>query len=172
MRWIYNIFLCLFGFAVNFGLLEKLKLNDIKADFFLIVIICMCVLRDDFESMLFGFIFGLMRDIFFGEKIGLYVFIYMLIGYLFCKPFRYFYRENFAVPVILVFLATFFFDLFGFVFCHVLDFYKYFFYVVGKIIFPKAVYNVIVILFFYPVAYFFNKQLEISENKFVIKNKF
>ena len=145
MRWIYNIFLCLFGFAVNFSLLEKLKLNDIKADFFLVVIICICVLRDDFEGVLFGFVFGLMRDVFFGEKIGFYIFVYMLVGYLFCKPF---------------------------VFCHAIDFYKYFFYVVGKIIFPKAIYNVIMILFFYPVAYFFNKQLEKSENKFVIKNRF
>ena len=108
MRWLFNLVLFVFSFGFNFGLLDKLELNYVKADFFLVIIICLDVLRNETESILFGFFWGLTRDIFFSEKICFYAAIYAVTGYLFCKPFKYFYRENFFIPMILVFFATIF----------------------------------------------------------------
>ncbi|MBQ9491976.1 MAG: rod shape-determining protein MreD [Firmicutes bacterium] len=167
MRWLFNLVLFVFSFAINFGLLDKLELNYVKADFFLVIIICLDVLRNETESILFGFFLGLTRDIFFGEKICFYAIIYAVTGYLFCKPFKYFYRENFFIPMILVFFATIFFEITGSVFYYGFSFYKYSFYVLSKIIFPKAIYNVVLILFFYPILYCINKKVETLENRFI-----
>lgn len=167
MRWLFNLVLFVFSFGINFGLLDKLELNYVKADFFLVIIICLDVLRNETESILFGFFLGLTRDIFFGEKIFFYAIIYATTGYLFCKPFKYFYRENFFIPMILVFFATIFFEITGSVFYYGFSFHKYFFYALNKIIFPKAMYNVVLILIFYPILYCINKKLEIYEHKFI-----
>ena len=167
MRWLFNLVLFVFSFGINFGLLDKLELNYVKADFFLVIIICLDVLRNETESILFGFFLGLPRNIFYGETTFFYAIIYAVTGYLFCKPFKYFYRENFFIPMILVFLATIFFDIAGSVFYYGFSFYKYFFHVLNKIVFPKAIYNVVLILIFYPILYYINKKLETYEHKFI-----
>ena len=72
MRWLFNLVLFVFSFGINFGLLDKLELNYVKPDFFLVIIICLDVLRNETESILFGFFLGfflVLNEVFFlGKK--------------------------------------------------------------------------------------------------------
>ena len=165
MRLAFNFFLILISFVINFSFFELIKLNGVKPNLFLIIIICISVLRDDIESALIGFFLGLTQDIFFYNKLGFFSFFYLITGYLANKPFKYFYRENYFVPMLLVFLSSVFFESLVFVFSFDFSLYKYFFYALIKIILPEAFYNVILIFIIYPVIYFINKKLETREIK-------
>ena len=142
-----------------------IKLNGVKPNLFLIVIVCISVLRDDMESAMIGFFLGLIQDIFFYDRLGFFSFFYLITGYLANKPFKYFYRENYFVPMLLVFLSSIFFGSITFAFSFEFSLYKYFFYALIKIILPEAFYNVILIFIIYPVIYFINKKIEIKEIK-------
>ena len=163
MRLIANVFLVVISFIINSTLFEAINLNGVRPDLFIVIIVTVAILRNGSEGALFGFFLGLMQDIFFGNILGFFALIYAVTGYLCGKPFKYIYRENYLVPMILVFVATIFFEVATF-FC-VVHSLKMFFPALIKIILPKCVYNVCVILFVYPLLYFVNNKLETKENK-------
>lgn len=167
LRLIINIFLMIAGFFINSTLFEMIKLRGVKPDLFIIIIVSISVLRNDIEGALFGFFAGLIRDVFFGGPIGFFAFLYMLAGYICGKPFKYFYRENYFIPMILCFIITIFFEAFVFI----LKFFRTenILYAVNRIIFPQAIYNTVLILILYIPLYLINKRLEekeISHHKF------
>ena len=168
IRVIANLIFPIIGFILNSTILEQVKLHGVKPDLFIVIVVCIAVLRNDIEGSLLGFVCGIIRDIFFGKSLGFFALLYMLTGYLCGRPFKYFYRENYFVPMLLCFCATIFFESCVFI----LKFFKPndFIYAFGSIIFPQSVYNTILILIFYPLIYLLNKQLEnyeINRRKFI-----
>lgn len=163
MRVGFYCFLVLISFVINSSLFEVIRLNGVKPNLFLVIIVCMSVLRNDKESGLIAFFLGLTQDIFFREKLGFFSFFYVATAHLVSKPFKYFYRENYFIPMILVFLSTIFFETVAFIFSFDFSLYKYFFYAMTKIILPEALYNIILIFIIYPVIYSINKKLEAKE---------
>lgn len=161
LRVLINIFLLLFGFIINSSLFECIKLQGVKPDLFIIFIVSISVLRSDVEGAIFGFFAGFMCDIFFGRTLGFFALIYMFVGYLSTRPFKYFYRENYLIPMLLCFFATIFFEIVTFALSFSMM--ENFFYAINKIILPKAIYNTILILGIYPLIYLLNKKLEQRE---------
>lgn len=163
LRLITNFLLPIFCLVVNSTVFENIKLHGVRPDLFIIVVICASVLRNDIEGAILGFLCGLVRDIFFSNTIGFFALLYMLVGYLCGKPFKYFYRENYFVPMILCFVATIFFESSVFIlkfFSHNLLFYS-----LSAIVFPQALYNTVLILILYPLLYLLNKFIESYEIK-------
>jgi rod shape-determining protein MreD len=161
IRLVVDFFLPIIAFIINSTIFEHIKLHSVKPDLFIIIIVCMSVLRNDIEGALLGFMCGIMQDMFFGKSLGFFALLYMLTGYFCGKPFKYIYRENYFVPMILCFCATFFFDGCYFL----LKFLRpaEIFYALSSIVFPQAVYNTVLILVFYPLMYFLNKKIENHE---------
>jgi len=165
MRVFINILCVILGFCVQASLCDFIKINIIKPDIIILFIISSAILRSDLEAVILGFFFGLMRDIFFGKLIGIFALSYMLIGYLASKPFKYFYNENYFIPMILCFTTSFLFDaiiFFKIIFSQDINYYFYF---IANIILPKAIYNTLLIFIFYPVVYFINIKLLTRESK-------
>ena len=158
LRLLLSFFLSISGLIFNNIIFEKIKLDGVRPDFFLISVVSIAVLRNDIESALFGFLCGLIRDIFFGHILGFFAICYMLIGYLCGLPFKYFYRENYFVPMILCFFASIGFETIIFIFIS-----RDFIFSALKIILYESVYNTVFIFVIYPILYFFNKKLEIYE---------
>jgi rod shape-determining protein MreD len=124
-------------------------------------------LHNGIEAGLIGFFFGLLRDIFFGKLLGVYALIYMLIGYFSGKPFRYFYRENYFVPVILCFCMTIIFELIVFIInFNIFSKDSYFIYSLTKIIFVEATYNALLIFILYRFFYFLDMIIEKQKNMY------
>lgn len=163
LRLITNFFLPILGLIINSTVFEYIKLHGVKPDLFIIIIVSISVLRNDIEGALTGFLCGLIRDIFFGKSLGFFAFLYMITGYLCGKPFKYFYRENYFVPMLLCFVSSIFFEssLFILKFFHQTEI----FYGILSVIFPQAVYNTVLILVLYPLLYILNKHIENYEIK-------
>ena len=69
------------------------------------------IMRGRKEGMLTGFFSGLFYDILYGAYLGPYAFLYMVIGYLNGKFHRKFLMEDISLPVLIIALDQFIFDL-------------------------------------------------------------
>ncbi len=129
----------------------------------LVLVISYSIARNDIEGALFGFVNGLLFDIFFGRIIGFYALIGLLIGFIAAKPFKELSPNNFIMPSVMVFSMTIIYEtsfyIFGFLLRGRTDF---LFYLIN-IILPEAIFNCVISLAIYPIIYFINKRLEEHE---------
>ena len=137
----------------------------ITANTSIVLIVSFAILRYETEGATIGFFVGLLHDVFFGTVLGFNALLYTLIGYFSGKPFKQFYAENYVLPIILVAISTFSFNIVyyivNFLFRARLDF----FYYLLTIILPTTLFNVVVTLPLYIVIYLINSRLVNRENK-------
>lgn len=154
---------------VNFILLSTLFVHieffGIRPNTALIIVVSVAILRTDIEGAITGFFAGLLQDIVFGRAIGLNALLYMCIGVVCGKPFKNFYRENYFLPILLVALATIFYEFAIFVttflFRGRLDMLFY----VRRIMLPSFAYNAFLAFPVYRIIYSVNRFLERKESE-------
>lgn len=122
-------------------------------------------MRGEKEGLVIGFFCGLLSDIFFGEFLGFYALILMYIGYINGKFSRIFYPEDIKLPIALIIIS----DLSYGVLCYVLMFllrgrlnFSFYF---TRVIFPEAIYTIVVTMFLYPLILKVNTALEAMEKR-------
>ncbi|OEF98348.1 rod shape-determining protein MreD [Desulfuribacillus alkaliarsenatis] len=76
----------------------------------IIVLMFLCIFREDKNIVLFAFVIGLLKDIIFGTYIGLYAFTYGFIAYWANITFRLFIDKSIIVFVISVLLGILSFE--------------------------------------------------------------
>lgn len=112
-----------------------------------------------------GFCCGLLVDCVFGDVVGLYAFIYMIVGYLNGLVNKVYYSDDIVVPVILVaasdFIYNFFYYMFEFLLRSRLDFFFY----LRRIILPELIYTVLVSVVLYKLLHTINSWLERMEQR-------
>ena len=112
-----------------------------------------------------GFFCGLLNDVFFGNFLGFYALLLMYIGFLNGKFSRIFYPEDIKLPMALIITS----DLSYGIICYILMFmlrgkfqFSYYF---SHVIFPEALYTLVVTLFLYPLILKVNGRLEAYEKR-------
>ena len=117
----------------------------------IILIVSEGLMNGDKCGMLIGFACGLLTDIFFGDYIGFYAMLNMMIGFLSGKLHKVFYRENYILPMVLIIIGD---GLYGFM-CYVLMFMFRTRFNVGfyfrSVIVPEVVYTTIAAIPVYPM---------------------
>ena len=141
-------------------LFQYIEILNIKPNSSILIIVSYAILRGDVEGSIFGFVTGLMQDIFFGQFIGLYALFGLLVGFFCGTPFKSFFRENiilsFVLSAIVSFAYGFAFYVTNFLFRGKIDFFYYF----HKIILPEAVYTTFLSVAFYALIYWINRKVE------------
>lgn len=130
----------------------------------IVVLVSFSILKEESHGATMGFCGGLLHDLFFSSVIGFNAFIYMTIGFLSGKPFKEFNTENYLLPMLLVAIATFFYNFANYVFhflfrarLNLLDY-------AWSIMLPSVLYNVILTFPVYLIVFAVNKRLEAYEN--------
>lgn len=72
----------LMSFLVQTTILQKLALADVVPNLLLIITVTFGYMRGEKEGMFTGFFCGLLVDCVYGEIVGLYTLLYLVIGYL------------------------------------------------------------------------------------------
>ena len=146
-------------------LFQYIEILNIKPNSSILIIVCYAILRGDVEGSIFGFVTGLLQDIFFGKFIGLYALFGLLVGFFCGMPFKNFFRENivlsFFLTAFMTFAYGFAFYVTNFLFRGKLDFYYYF----NRIILPEVAYTTFLSVVFYGILYFINQKVEIIEKQ-------
>jgi rod shape-determining protein MreD len=140
-----------------------IELAGVVPNLLLIVTMSFGLMRGRREGCLVGFFCGLLVDMFFGNVMGPYAFIYMTLGYANGFFHRIYYVEDVLLPMVMITVNDLLYNIMVYVAFFMLrnrlDLLSYF----SKVIVPEMVYTIIVTLFFYKLLVKINLRLKKSK---------
>ena len=152
-------------FVLQCSVFDSLSFAGIIPNLMIILTSSFGFMRGEKEGLVIGFFSGLLNDIFFGSFLGFYALLLMYIGYINGKFSRIFYPEDIKLPLALIVIS----DLSYGIICYILTFmlrsrfqFTYYF---MHIIWPEALYTIVVTLILYPVILRVNERLETREKR-------
>lgn len=80
MKYFFSFAIFLAGFIMQSTVINGISLWGVTPNLILCLTIIFAFLYDGYEGLLFGVLFGLFQDIFFGEVIGIAAISYLIIG--------------------------------------------------------------------------------------------
>ena len=163
MRVLIMALIIFLNYLLQSTLLPSAAVFGVTPDTALAFIVSYAVMRGDVEGAAFGFAAGLTQDVFGGYFVGLYALLGLVAGYFCGKPFKDFFKDNFFLPFLVVFFASFAYQFMfycaAFLFTGRADFP----YLFATIILPKTIYTVSVSVPVYALLYLINSRLETYE---------
>ena len=128
-------------------------------DFILIVVCLFGFMRGENYGAVTGLFAGMLVDAMYADNIGIYMFIYMILGFLSGIFRKYFYNDSILMPMLLLFVSDFaensLFFVFRFLLRNQLN-YPFFF---ENIIFPEMIITCFFTLILFKPLYFLNKNV-------------
>lgn len=152
-------------FLLESTVFQTLSFASISPNLLIVVTAAFGFMRGKKEGMLVGFFSGLLFDIFFGELVGFYAFIYMLLGYVNGFFKQIFYPEDIKLPLILIGTSDFIYGNIVFIFMFVMRSKFHYLYYLFNIIIPELIYTVLVTLVLYQIILHINQKLEAEEKR-------
>lgn len=153
------------NFIVQSTVLQLIEIRGVIPDTMVIIIVSYALLRGQAAGTAVGFAAGMIYDIFFGNSIGFYAVLGMLIGYFCGICHRNFYRENYVLPVTLSALSCTIMGFIIFVTGFLLKNDYNIFYFLISVIIPQAVYTGIAAIVVYRILYSINNRIEKKEKE-------
>lgn len=152
-------------FVLQSSLYQFISLARVMPNLLIILVVSNAYMRGRMTGMTVGFFSGLLIDILFGNVIGLYAMILLLIGYIAGFANRIYSRDDFTLPLVFIALADFAYQflyyIFEFLLRGKLDFLYYF----RILILPELIYTVAVATVFYKLLQTINHALDRKELK-------
>ncbi|MGO5052327.1 rod shape-determining protein MreD [Lachnospiraceae bacterium LCP25S3_G4] len=166
-RKIITFFIIVVCFVLECTIFKSLALASITPNLLIIVTSSFGFMRGNKEGMIVGFISGLLVDIFFGDILGFYALLYMLIGYANGFFQRLFFEDDIKLPLVLISASEFIYGLAIYVFLFLMSTRSRFdfLYYLGHIIIPELIYTIIVTLGLYQLILYVNHKLEEEEKR-------
>ena len=156
------------AFILQNTVFATFSLNGVKPNLLLIITVFFGYAASMNNGMLTGFFCGLLCDIFFNSFIGIYSFLFMLLGAFGGMMAKIFYQDDVVFPYLTIAITD---SLFGFTYYIVMfllrgrfSFTDY----LESIILPEVLYTLILSLFMLPVlrkCNMFFERLEIKEKE-------
>lgn len=131
----------------------------------LILVVSTAYMRGRTSGLLAGFFSGLLIDIMFGSLFGLYALFLMLIGYLAGYTNKIYSKDDYALPLILIAIASFVYQFLYYVFEFLLRGKLDFLFYLRRIIIPEIIYTVAVATIVYKLLHIINNRLDRNENE-------
>lgn len=144
-------------------LFQYIEIMNIRPNTSLLLIISYAILRGDIEGSIFGFVSGLMQDIFFGRVIGLYALFGLVTGFVCGHPFKNFFRENVIISLVLSIVVTFIYEFVFYVTNFLVMGHLDVEYYMRSVIIPGVVYTTSLSIFVYMGLYAINAKIEAFE---------
>ena len=165
LRKVVVFFIVVIGYLLQCTLFQKISMGDIVPNILVIITSSFGFMRGKKEGLMIGFFAGFMIDVFYGDILGFYALIYMVIGYLNGYFRQLFYPEDIKLPMILISGSELLYCFSAYVFLFLLrSKFNFSFYFV-HIILPEIVYTILVTLVFYKIILWINEKLEIREKR-------
>lgn len=164
-RPLVTVLIVIICFLLESTVFQSLSFASITPNLLIVVTASFGFMRGKKEGMLVGFLSGLIIDVFFGDLIGFYALIYMVLGYVNGFFKRIFYPDDIKLPLILISASDFVLGNLVFVFLFVMRSKFDYWYYLGHIIIPELIYTVLVTLVLYQIILHLNQALEAEEKR-------
>ena len=156
------IFIC---FLIQSTILKAFELGTIRPNLLLVVVTAFGFIRGKKTGIWVGFVCGLFADVFWGNILGFYTFIYVIIGYINGSFRRLFYDEDIKLPLALVGMSEMIYGIMVYFCMFMLKGEFEFAYYLFHIIIPELVYTVLITLVLYHIILYLNRRLEEEEQR-------
>ncbi|MCD8037313.1 MAG: rod shape-determining protein MreD [Clostridiales bacterium] len=153
------------NFIIQSTVLQFIEIRGVIPDTMITIIVSYALLRGQNCGMAVGFAAGMIYDIFFGNSLGFYALLCMLIGYFCGICHRNFYRENYVLPVTLSAASCMIMGLVIYVTGFLLQNNYNVFYFLFSVIVPQTVYTGIAAIVVYRILYSINNRIEKKEKE-------
>ena len=164
-RPLVTVLIVIICFLLESTVFQSLSFASITPNLLIVVTASFGFMRGKKEGMLVGFLSGLIIDVLFGDLIGFYALIYMVLGYVNGFFKRIFYPDDIKLPLILISASDFVLGNLVFVFLFVMRSKFDYWYYLGHIIIPELIYTVLVTLVLYQIILHLNQALEAEEKR-------
>ena len=161
MRRIVAIFiLIIISFLLQSVLLTCHNTEAVAPNLLLILTMSFGIMRGRREGLLTGFFCGFLYDIFFGTFLGPYMFLFMIIGYLNGSFHKEFLMEDVMMPVLIITVDEFFFNLAVYVFDFLLRNRTNVMFYFVHVFLPQVLYTIIATIIIYRLLVIINKAIK------------
>ena len=157
--------LILVCFLLQTTIFQMLALAEVVPNLLLILTAAFGYMRGEKEGLYIGFFCGLLIDCVYGEVIGLYALIYLVIGYLNGFVNRLYYSDDIVIPVALVAISDFIYNFFYYIFEFLLRGRLHFFFYLRRVMLPELIYTVLLSVVIYKLLHMINSWLEMLEQR-------
>ena len=164
-RFVATALILLAAYLLQCTVFSKLELAGIKPNLMIIVTSSFGFMRGSREGMLVGFFSGLLIDIQFGDMIGFYALIYLLIGFINGFFEQMYYDEDIKLPLFLIILSEFIYGIVIYLLMFMLRSDFDFLFYLNSIIVPELIYTIVVTIVVYPLILLVNNRLEAEEKR-------
>ena len=171
MRIIITTLIVVLNFILQTTLFPYLAIQGVFPNTALIIVTSYSLLRGSKEGALVGAGTGFLMDVFFHTYIGFYTALYLLIGLIFGRSQRSFFRENYILPIIFCAIATIFYQAVLYVSSFVFQGEGNILYFLFRVLLPELVYMTIVTVPLYRVLFGINEWLEQKEKRLAQEDK-
>ena len=159
------LLLILISYLIQSTMIRILPIGGVAPNLLIILTSCFGFMRDKKDGMFVGFISGLVMDILFGDLIGFYALVYMVIGYLNGFFASIFYPEDIKLPVALITSSELVYCFIVYIFQFLIQGKLRFGYYFLHIILPEIVYTIFVTIIIYKIILNINEWLEDLERR-------
>ena len=162
-RYLITAVIIIAAYLLQCTVFSSLELAGIKPNLLIIVTASFGFMRGSREGVLVGFVSGLLADIQFGDMIGFYALIYLLVGYINGMFQRLYFDEDIKLPLFLIAISEFLYGIIVYFLTYLLRSDFNFLLYLNKIILPELIYTIVITLGLYPLILFINHKLEAEE---------
>ena len=165
LRRVIVFIIIIVGFLLQGTVFSGISMGGIVPNILIIITSSFGFMRGKNEGMLIGFLCGLIMDVFFGDILGFYALVYLVIGYLNGFFRSIFYPEDIKLPMILISASELAYCFLCFVFLFMLRGKFHLGYYFLHIFLPEIAYTILVTLIIYKGILFVNERLELWEKR-------
>ena len=160
MKHFITAIIIILNLLIQSTFLHSIEIINIIPNTAIIIIVSFAFMRGEDEGAIIGFIIGLLQDVFFGQYIGMNALLGMLTGF-FCGKFNEdFFTENLLIPLAMISISTFVYEIVFYVFNVLILGYTDILYFLQMVILPEVAYTALVSVFLYKILYIINEKLE------------
>lgn len=152
-------------FVLQSSLYQFFNLADVMPNLLLILVVSTAYMRGRTSGLMVGFFSGLLVDIMFGSLFGLYALFLMLIGYLAGYTNKIYSKDDYALPLILIAIASFVYQFLYYIFEFLLRGKLDLLFYMGRIMIPSAIYTVAAATIVYKLLHMIDNRLDRNENE-------
>ena len=155
-------------FLMQTTVFQSIALAGEVPNLILIVVVAIAYMRGRKEGMYVGFASGLLIDLVYGDVVGMYAVLFVVIGYVVGICNEIYYTDELSVPIILIAISDFMFNFAYYVFNFLLRGRLDALSCIWRTILPEVVYTVLVAVVLYQLLHTLNYYLELKEDKEVL----
>ena len=152
-------------FVLQSSLYQFINLANVMPNLLLILVVSTAYMRGKTTGMTVGFFSGLLIDIAYGNLIGLYALLMMIIGYVAGFANKVYSRDDYTLPLLFIAVADFVYQFLYYIMEFLIRGRLDFPYYLRKIIFPEIIYTVAVSVILYKLLHMINHSLDRNENE-------